>query len=110
MEKSKTETYLGFCIRAQKVIFGVDNIENKRRGVCLLLADETLGRSSFQTMVKAKEKFGCPLYIASAETLSNWTHRPAVKAVAITDHNLASAIISIVESEPQLKIYSGGNN
>ena len=110
MGKSKTETYLGFCIRAQKVIFGVDNIENKRKGVCLLLADEALGRSSFQAMVKAKEKFGCSLYLASEGTLSQWTHRPAVKAVAITDHNLASAIISVAESEPQLKNYSGGNN
>ena len=110
MEKSKIETYLGFCIRARKVIFGTDRIEKQKKGVYLLVMDGGIGKNSLKPMLKAKETLGCPLYITDEGVLSEWVHRPAVKAVAIIDNNLASAIEKSVDSEPKIKSYSGGNN
>ena len=110
MAKSKVETYLGFCIRAQKILFGVDNVESAKRGVRLLLCDETLGESSLKALLKSKEKFACPLVMAEAGVLSELLHRPSVKAVAVKDEHLAAAILSALKDEPQLKLYSGGNN
>ena len=110
MEKSKIETYLGFCIRSGKIVFGTDNIEKQKRGVCLIITDKGLGASSFRSILKAKEKFACPLVIANEGVLGETLHRPAVKGVAITDKNLASAILTSVQSELQFKLYSGGNN
>ena len=110
MERSKLQSYLGFCIRARKIVFGVDNIETERRGVYLLISDETLGESSFKTMLNARQKFACPLLIAEKEVLGEVLHRPAVKAVAIKDKHLAEAVKNAAESEPQFKFYSGGNN
>ena len=107
---NKIETYLGFCIRSRKILFGIDNVDKQRKGVSLLICDEELGKSSFKTMLHAREKFGCPLLIAKKSVLSEYLHRPAVKAVAILDNNLAQAILSVVESEPQFKFYSGGIN
>ncbi len=110
MAKSKVETYLGFCIRAQKILFGIDNVESAKRGVYLLLCDEALGESSFKTLIKSKEKFACPLVITEAGRLGELLHRPAVKTAAVKDKNLAAAILSALKDEPQLKLYSGGNN
>ena len=110
MAKSKVETYLGFCIRARKILFGIDNIESAKRGVYLLLCDEALGGSSLKTLIKSKEKFACPLVMASTGYLGELLHRPAVKTVAVKDENLAAAILSVLKDEPQLKLYSGGNN
>ena len=110
MEKSKIETYLGFCIRSRKIIFGTEMIERQKKGVCLLIIDGGAGKNSFKPMLQAKERFGCPLVETTAGALGETLHRPAVKAVAITDSNLASAILSVVDSEPQFKIYSGGNH
>ncbi len=110
MERSKLQSYLGFCIRARKIVFGVDNIEKERKGVFLLMSDEALGESSFKTVLGAKEKFNCPLLIAEREVLGEALHRPAVKAVAIKDKHLAQAIKDAAESEPKFKFYSGGNN
>ena len=31
LEKNKIETYLGFCIRARKIVFGVDSIETQKK-------------------------------------------------------------------------------
>ena len=110
MERSKLQSYLGFCVRARKIVFGVDNIEKERKGVYLLLCDEALGESSFKTMRKAQENLACPLLIAEKEVLGAALYRPAVKAAAIKDKHLAKAIENAAESEPQFKLYSGGNN
>lgn len=110
MAKSKVETYLGFCVRAGKIVYGVDNVENARKGVYLLIADEALGASSLKIVIKAQEKLACPLLIAKQGALSEFLHRPTVKTVAIKEKNLAAAILSALAEEPQLKLYSGGNN
>lgn len=110
MEKSKIETYLGFCIRARKVVFGAESIEKKNKGVFLMVIDGGIGKNSLKSILLAKERLGCPLYVTDEGVLGAWVHRPAVKAAAITDNNLASAMISAADGEPQFKLYSGGNN
>ena len=107
---SKMETYLGFCIRSGKMIFGVDNIEKQRKGVKLLIVDGELGQNSLNTMLKLQGRFACPMLMTDNGVLSKRLHRLGVKAVAITEEHLASAVLSAVDSEPQFKIYSGGNN
>ena len=52
----KIETYLGFCIRAGKITFGVDGIVQLRKGVKLLLIDGALGESSQKEVKAAQEK------------------------------------------------------
>ncbi len=109
MEKSKIETYLGFCVRARKIVFGIDEVV-KQKKCFLLIADEGLGESSFKELKKAWERLRCPMLTAQKDALGTLLHRIGVKAVAIKDKNLASAILSVVDSEPQFKLCSGGNN
>ena len=110
MEKSKIETYLGFCIRAGQIVFGVEMLERKKKGVYLLLVDEALGKNSLKAVTLARERLGCPLLSAKEGALGALLHRPAVKVAAITEKNLASAILSVVGGDAQFKIISGGNN
>ena len=107
---SKMETYLGFCIRARKAIFGVDDIEAQKRGVKVIVCDGALAENSLKTIHKAKERFHCPVFLTEENYLGELLHRPAVKAVAVKDEHLAAAIITAAESEPRIKLYSGGNN
>ncbi len=108
MEKNKIETYLGFCIRARKLIFGTEMISRQKKGVKLLIFDGGMGANSLKIMVKAQETLGCPLLQTEAGALGAWLHRPAVKAVAVTDDSLAKAILGAVDTK--MKFYSGGNN
>ena len=110
LEKSKIETYLGFCVRARKIAFGADDIETLKKGVFLIVCDQSIGPNTFKTIEKAREKFSCPLLITQQGSLGALLHKPAVKAVAIKDEHLASAIVESAKSEPGLKLYSGGNN
>lgn len=108
--KSKISSYLGFCIRSGKIAFGVDNAEKEKKDVYLLLVDENLGRSSFNTIKRVQEKFLCPTYIVEAGELGKLLYRESVKAVTIKDKNLAGALIKECGENPQFKLYSGGNN
>lgn len=110
MTKSKLETYLGFCVRSRKIIFGVEMISRQKKGVKLLLCDGGMGASSFKIIKNAQATLGCPLWMADEGILGETLHRPAVKAVAIMDENLSAAILSVVAENPQFKLYSGGNN
>ena len=110
MEKSKIETYLGFCVRARKIAFGADDIETLKKGVFLIVCDQSISPNTFKTIEKAQEKFSCPLLITQQGSLGALLHKPAVKAVAIKDKNLALAILSVANGEPQFKLYSGGTN
>ena len=110
MIKSKIETYLGFCLRAGKLIFGVDNVEKTKMNVYLLIADETLGENSLKVLIKAKETLSCPLLIGKEDFISAALHRPGVKVVALRDKGLANAILQNASQSEQVKLYSGGNN
>lgn len=106
----KIGAYLGFCIRSGKIVYGVDDIEKQKKGVCLLIADGTLSENSLKAIGKAREKFACPLLLTENGLLGELLHKPAVKAAAIKDKNLASAILSAAEASSKLKFISGGND
>ncbi len=110
MEKNKIETYLGFCIKARKIIFGTEMISRQRKGIKLLVMDGSMGANSRKIMVKAQETHGCPLLETAEDALGEWTHKAAVKGLAVTDESLAKAIITAAQSDEQIKLYSGGNN
>ena len=110
MENKKIESYLGFCVRSGKILYGVDDIEKHRKKVFLIIVDEALGESSLKKILKAQERLCCPLLTATEGVLPAALHKPAVKAVAIKEKNLATAILSVAESDSQFKLYSGGNN
>ncbi len=110
MEKNKIETYLGFCIRARKIIFGTEMISRRTKGVKLLMFDGSMGASSLKIMINSQSQHGCPMLQTEAGYLGELVHRASVKAVAITDENLSKAILSVVQGQSQIKFYSGGNN
>ena len=106
-ENKKIEAYLGFCIRCGRIAFGVDDME-KQKKTFLLIADESLGESSFKTVKKLQEKFGCKLLIGKSGALGGLLHKPAVKAVAIKEKNLAAAVLSAAAARTKLKLIRGG--
>ena len=110
MGNGKIETYLGFCIRARKIIFGAEMIERQQKGIPLLIVDGSIGKNSLKTILRVCERQGCPLYQTDEGTLAEWVHRPAVKAVAVQDKNLAVAIMKESDGEPRIRLYSGGIN
>ena len=88
MRNDKLTTYFGFCIKANKIIFGLENLE-KKRGVDLLVVDESLSPKSMENAKRLKEKFACPMLVFGEEKLGEILLRPKVKMAGIKDKNLA---------------------
>ena len=104
----KIITYLGFSIRSGKIVYGVDEIAGHKKRVHLLMVDGALSENSRKEIYKAQERFGCPIIETEASLLGELLKKPAVKAVALKEKNLASAILSEAEASSKLKIIRGG--
>ena len=91
----KIRAYLGFCLRAGKILFGVDDLEVYRKKIHLILVDESIAENSLKRVHKANETFNAPVLTFQSGLLGELLHRPTVKAVAIKDFNLAKAILSV---------------
>ncbi len=99
---NKLSSYFGFCVRSGKIVYGVDDIDKQKKSVFLIVYDDQLGASSARALLKAQERLGCPMLVAECGVLAELLHKPAVKAVAIKEQNLAKAILSVLEEEPSL--------
>lgn len=89
----KIASYLGFAVRAGKVLWGVENVTAKpRRRKVILMCPTTAENTSKQ--VKAYcQKTGSPLIELEGATLEFLLKRNG-KVLAVTDDNLAKAILA----------------
>lgn len=90
MERSKTETYLGFAKRAGKLTLGVQAAATAKRGAYLLVADESVAPNNRKEIEKLQRKFGCPLVFV--KNLEDMTGKSQCKLALVRDKNLADAI------------------
>lgn len=89
----KVESYLGFCLRARKIVLGSGSVEVQKKGVYLIIVCSTASENTFKTAVKFKNRFSCPLMICNVG-LENAVHKEGCKMAAIKDYGLAQAIIA----------------
>ena len=96
MERSKTASYLGFARRAGKLTLGVQAAATVKKGVYLLVADETTAKNSRKEIEKLKKKFSCPLlFVSDLETM---TGKANCRLAAVRDENFAKAILAAQEN------------
>lgn len=96
MERSKTASYLGFARRAGKLTLGVNAAATLKKGVYLLVADETVAKNSRKEIEKLRTKFSCPLiYIADLGMLVG---KEGCKLAVVRDAELAKAVLRAQES------------
>lgn len=107
MEKSKAETFIGFCVRARKITVGANAVEALKRGVYMILVCATASENTFGLAVQYKNKFRCPLVICK-NGLENVIYRPGCKIAAIRDRNLASAVKEHLDNN--FELYAEGSN
>ncbi len=92
MNEKKIFSYIGLAQRAGCVLYGEDIIAEKLRYAKVVLVDNL---ASDKYKERVQHKFGgCPLFIL--DNLADALHREGVKAVAITNDDLAKAIIDLM--------------
>jgi len=90
-DNEKSKSYLGFAIKANKIVYGLDNILKYRKRIHLLIECETSGRGISKNLKLYSEQ-KC-ITLLKADNLEKLLSKENVKAVGILDKNLAKAIV-----------------
>lgn len=108
MEKrAKAETFINFCLRARKITLGSGAVDCLKRGVKLIIVCSTASQNSFKLAQKFARRHSCPLMVCKSG-LENAVHKAGCKIAAVTDAELAKAIISAADEN--FDLYAGGIN
>lgn len=91
LKREKIKSYIGFAIKSRNIIFGTDSIVASRK-VKLILVSDSLSESSLKELNQFAEKKKILIEKLANEEFFELTCKQQVKAIAITDENLASAI------------------
>ncbi|MEG1613488.1 MAG: hypothetical protein RR357_04920 [Clostridia bacterium] len=90
---SKIVSYIGFAARARKVVFGADSITKRCKRHRLIILCSTAGENTAKQIKSYAEKTNSPLIVLSGCTIEDILKKQNCKVIAITDENLAKAII-----------------
>lgn len=93
----KVRSYIGFAIRSNSVIWGLDDLMSAGKRAALIIKDVSLGQASlrkFNTYIADKN---IPVFTVEEGWLISVTHRDRVKIIGITDENLAKAIMQNIK-------------
>ena len=99
---AKIASYIGFSLKARKIIYGYDSILASKKRISLILCDVSLSENSRKKVVRFAEERNIPLYLI--EELSEYFGEKRIKCVGLTEEHLASAI------EIELNKTVGGSN
>jgi len=106
-KRAKAESYIGFCLRARKITLGTGAVDCLKRGVYLIIVCSTASQNAFKLAQKFARRHYCPLMVCNSG-LETAVHKPGCKIAAVTDMQLAKAIISAADET--FEIYAGGIN
>ncbi|MEG1581893.1 MAG: hypothetical protein RR334_01890 [Clostridia bacterium] len=103
MKTNNIVCYIGFAIKSSHCIFGIEDIIAKRKRKHLIIVSSSLAE---KPLVKLKEfavEYKIPLLITT-QSLEDMVHKVGIKVIAITDKNLAEAILKNAGEEYKLEV------
>ena len=91
LEINKAKSYLGFAIKSRAIKFGVDDIL-KMKSAKLIIVSDDLKESSEKKVLSYSQKNNIELLKLTLDDFQKLLDNNNIKAVAITDENLAAQI------------------
>lgn len=96
--KSKAETFIGFCVRARKCKIGM-NASCTLKKAQLMIVCHTASENTVKEAKKLAVKLHCELLMTKTKTLEEMTHKQNAKVMALTDQALSKAILDNSEND-----------
>ncbi len=90
--KTKAETFIGFCMRTGKFRIGLNAVQTLK-SIKLIIVCKTASENSKDKAQGLSKKYKCPMLVTVSKTLEELTHRENAKVMAVSDTALAKAII-----------------
>ncbi|MCI8459272.1 MAG: hypothetical protein HFE46_06370 [Clostridia bacterium] len=92
MQKDKVDSLLGFAVKAGQLVFGADTLDTAKAKIYLIVMCSTTAENTKKKVWQTAEKKNIPL-MQSENELQYAVSRKNCKVVAVTDKQMASAII-----------------
>lgn len=96
-QTARLKTFIGFAIKANKIIWGTDYVLTTKKRIYLIICDTTLKENSLEKLNCFADERQVKLIMVDA--MADLTARNGVKVIAIRDRNLADAILKTVITE-----------
>ncbi len=87
----KVTNLLGFAIKAGKVLFGVDSIDRYHKKKHLIIMCSSLSENTQKKIVNTYQSI--PVFLSRITKVEELTHRMGCKVIAVTDKQMATALI-----------------
>lgn len=87
---SKLRAYIGFSIRARKIVYGYDAVV-RNKSVRLVLASASINRTAKNELQQHCEQHNVPLHWCDDQLLVDCTAREGCKCIGLVDASLAHA-------------------
>ncbi len=101
----KIKTYLGFSVKSNQIVYGIDNLISTRKKVHLIIACKTLTDNGLNQLLKFASKEHIKVVSPNEETLSELLNKNNCKIIGLTNGNLSKAIENC---EQEIKIIYKG--
>ena len=95
---NKVRSYVGFAIRSGQCVFGYDLIFKSGKVLVVLYSADMSDKAQIR-LKRYCDDCAIPCIKLSEDDMQLYTSRPAVKAIGITEPNLAQAIIDAVTTD-----------
>lgn len=93
----KISCYVGFAVKSGKVVWGLDMLKKSKKPPCIVLIDGAIGNNSAKEAEFYANKHNVDVLFLPEGSLGAMLKRSNVKLIAVTDDNLAKAILKISE-------------
>ena len=93
MVNGKVRSYFGFAVKSGNLRGGLNTIGTLKKRVYLIAVCHTASENSKGEAKKFAMKFKCPLIEIAGATLGEYVGKENCKVAAVTDENLAKAIL-----------------
>ncbi len=93
MKNAKLSSYFGFAVKSGNLRSGLNTIKTLKKGVFLIAVCHTASDNTKDDAKKFAIKFNCPIIEIKDATLGEYVGKENCKVAAVTDANLAKAII-----------------
>jgi hypothetical protein len=91
--KSSDLAYAGFSVKARKIIYGIEQIKESRTRAYVILLCKSASRNTKKAAANFAKNKNLPLLVTKEMLLEEIVNKKNCKAAALTDINLANALI-----------------
>ena len=107
LQRSKVETFIGFSIRARKVVSGTNSVEAARK-ICSVFVCHTASDNAKKIALSKAKKCKVPLVLVKGKSVEEILNKENCKMFAITDANLNKAVMDNLDENYEI-IFRGEN-